>query len=260
MIIKINGLINKIPFFKKIYSRLLNTILLNSKNEFIVNFKNIQLSLNLKDPIDKIIFYKNEYEEKQIGFLCGWIKKNKPSIFIDIGANFGVYSLRISKLFKMLKIIAFEPVLTTFNKLKINIKINNLEKKIKTYNAGLSNTSGIKKMIALKRKNYIQSGGFSFNVPKRKLHNDEVTQYHKSIMGDKILKFRKEKIVIKIDVEGYENKVLLGIKNLLNNNRILLQIEIFDNNFKKINKFLLEKKFKLIKKFNKASDYFYTNY
>jgi hypothetical protein len=79
-------------------------------------------------------------------------------------------------------------------------------------------------------------------------------------VGDKILKFRKEKIVIKIDVEGYENKVLLGIKNLLNNNRILLQIEIFDNNFKKINKFLLEKKFKLIKKFNKTYDYFYTNY
>jgi len=161
MIIKINGLINKIPFFKKIYSRILNTIL-NSNDEFIVNFKNIQLSLNIRDPIDKIIFYKNEYEEKQIRFLSRWIKKNKPSIFIDVGANFGVYSLRISKLFKMLNIIAFEPVLTTFNKLKNNIKINNLEKRIKIYNVGLSNTSGTKKMITLKRRNYIQSGGFSF--------------------------------------------------------------------------------------------------
>ncbi len=114
-------------------------------------------------------------------------------------------------------------------------------------------------MIALKRKNYIQSGGFSFNVPRRKLQNDEITQYHKSLIGDKILKFKNKKIVIKIDVERYENKVLLGIKNLLNNNKILLQIEIFDNNFKKINKFLLEKKFKLIKKFNGTSDYFYVN-
>jgi hypothetical protein len=78
--------------------------------------------------------------------------------------------------------------------------------------------------------------------------------------GDEVLKFKKEKIVIKIDVEGYENKVLLGIKNLLNNNKILLQIEIFDDNFKKINKFLLEKRFKLINKFNKTYDYFYINY
>jgi FkbM family methyltransferase len=223
MIININGWVNKIPFIKKIYSRVLNTILA-SKKEFIVNFKNIRLFINIKDPIDKIIFYKNEYEEMQIKFLSEWINKNKPNIFIDIGANFGVYSLRISKLFQILKVVAFEPVLTTFNKLKMNIKINSLEKRIKTYNLGLSNTNGQKKMVALKRRNYIQSGGFSFNIPKRKLTNEEITQYHKTIKGDKVLKFKKKKVVVKIDVEGYESKVLLGIKNLLNNNKILLQI------------------------------------
>jgi FkbM family methyltransferase len=160
----------------------------------------------------------------------------------------------------MLKVIAFEPVLTTFNKLKMNIQINNLGKRIKTYNVGLSNANGLKKMVALKRRNYIQSGGFSFNVPNRKLTDEEITQYNKTINGDEVLKFKKKKIVVKIDVEGYENKVLLGIKNLLKNNKILLQIEIFDDNFKKINKFLLEKRFKLINKFNKTSDYFYINY
>jgi FkbM family methyltransferase len=259
MIININGWIGKIPLIKKIYSRILN-IILNSRGEFIVKFKNVRLFINVKDPIDKIIFYRNEYEEKQIKFLSDWIKKNKPYIFIDIGANFGIYSLRISKLFKMLKVIAFEPVLTTFNKLKMNIKINNLGKRIKTYNVGLSNANGLKKMVALKRRNYIQSGGFSFNIPKRKLTNEEISQYNKTLKGDGVLKFKKKKIVVKIDVEGYENKVLLGIKNLLKNNKILLQIEIFDDNFKKINKLLLEKRFKLINKFNKTSDYFYINY
>jgi FkbM family methyltransferase len=259
MIVNINEWIGKIPLIKKIYSRILNTIL-NSKKEFIVNFKNIRLFINIKDPIDKMVFYKNEYEEKQIKFLSDWIEKNKPNIFIDIGANFGVYSLRISKLFQMLKVIAFEPVLTTFNKLKMNIKINNLEKRIKTYNVGLSNTNGLKKMIARKRRGYIQSGGFSFNLPQRKLNDEDAIQFHKSIKGDGVIKFKKKKIVIKIDVEGYENKVLLGIKNLLKNNKILLQIEILDDNFKKINKFLLEKRFKLINKFNKTSDYFYINY
>jgi FkbM family methyltransferase len=259
MLININGWISKILFIKKIYWIILN-IALNSKEEFIVNFKNIRLFINIKDPIDKIIFYKNEYEEKQIKFLSDWAKKNKPNIFIDIGANFGIYSLRISKLFQMLKVIAFEPVLTTFNKLKMNIKINNLEKRIKTYNAGLSNTNGLKKMIAQKRRNYIQSGGFSFNLPQRKLNDEDVIQCHKSMKGDGVIKYKKKKIVIKIDVEGYEDKVLLGIKNLLKNNKILLQIEIFDDNFKKINRFLLEKRFKLINKFNKTSDYFYINY
>ena len=259
MIVNINGWISKIPFIKKIYSRILN-IILNSKKEFIVNFKNIRLFINIKDPIDKIIFYKNEYEEKQIKFLSDWIKKNKPNIFIDIGANFGVYSLRISKLFQMLKVIAFEPVLTTFNKLIINIKINNLEKRIKTYNVGLSNSNGLKKMIAQKKNGYIQSGGFSFNIPNKKMDNNHIIQYYKSIRGDKILKLQKKKVVLKIDVEGYESKVLLGMKNLLKKNKVLLQIEIFDNNFKKVNKLLEKNKFKFVSKFKKTSDYFYINY
>jgi FkbM family methyltransferase len=259
MIVKINGWINKIPIIKKIYSKILN-IVLQSKEDFTVNFKNIKLYINIKDPLDKIIFYKNGYEEKQIKFLSEWIRINKANIFIDVGANFGIYSLRISKIFKTLRIIAFEPVLTTFNKLIMNIKINNLEKKIKSFNVGLSNTNGLKRMVALKRRDYVQSGGFSFNIPKGKVSNEIITQYHKSIIGDKILKFKKKKIVIKIDVEGYENKVLLGIKNLLKNNKILLQIEIFNNNFKKINKLLLKYNFKLINKFHKTSDYFYINH
>ena len=259
MIITINGLINKIPIIKKIYSKIL-IFILSSRDEFITNFKDIRLHINIKDPIDKIIFFTNEYEEKQTNFLHQWIKVNNPNIFIDVGANFGIYSLRISKLFKTLKIIAFEPVLTTFNKLKSNIKINNLEKKIKIYNIGLSNTSGLKKMIALKRRDYVQSGGFSFYIPKKKLTDEDVIEYHNTIMGDQVLKFKKKNIVIKIDVEVYENEVLLGMKNLLKNNKILLQIEIFDRNFRKTNKFLLKNKFKLINKIKKTSDYFYINY
>lgn len=259
MITKINGLINKIPIIRKIYPKLLSSVLC-SKKEFIVNFKNIKVFINIKDPLDKLIFYKNEYEEKQLNFLCQWININKPEVFIDIGANFGLYSLQIAKLFKALKVITFEPVPTTFNKLKLNIKINNLEKNIKTFNFGLSNTEGIKKMIALQRKNYIQSGGFSFNIPKRKIAKDEIIQFHKSKVGDKFLKFKNKKIVIKIDVEGYEDKVLLGIKNLIQSNKIFLQIEIFDKNFNKINKFLLKKGFKFINKFEKTSDYFFINH
>ncbi len=76
----------------------------------------------------------------------------------------------------------------------------------------------------------------------------------------KFSNYKKKKIVLKIDVEGYENKVLLGMKNLLKKNKILLQIEIFDNNFKKVNKLLEKNKFKLINKFKKTSDYFYINY
>lgn len=259
MITFINQCITRLPFFKRIYPSLLNVVFkILKKEKFIIKFKNIYLRLNIQDPIDKLVFYKNAYEEKQINFLCKWIKNENPNIFLDIGANFGIYSLRISKLFKHLKILAFEPIPTTFKRLMDNIRLNKL-KKIKAHQIGISNTNGLKRMIALKRKGYVQSGGYSFNIPKRKIAEDEVMEYHKSAWGDKILKFKNKKIVLKIDVEGYERKVLLGIKNVLKNNKVLIQIEIFDNNFKRINSLLLKYKYKLINHFPKSSDYYYTN-
>lgn len=260
MILIFNQLVSKIPIFKRIYpsitSRVLNML---NKYKFIIEFKKIKLQINIKDPIDKEIFFKNAYEEKQTKYLFNIINIEKPDIFLDVGANSGIYSLRISKLFKNLKIFAFEPIPATYKKLLKNIQLNGL-KNIKAYKAGISNSFGEKKMIALKRKGYVQSGGFSFNMPKRKIAKDEVIEFHNTIHGDKFLKFKKKKIFIKIDVEGYEENVILGIKNLLRNNKTFIQIEIFKKNYNKINFLLKKYKFVLVNNINRTSDYFYKNY
>lgn len=260
MILIFNQLLNKIPIFKRIYpsitSRILNML---NKNEFIIRFKKIILQINIKDPIDKEIFFKNAYEEKQTKCLFNFINIEKPNIFLDVGANSGIYSLRVSRLFKNLKIFAFEPIPATYKKLLKNIQLNRF-KNIKAYKIGISNTSEKKKMIALKRKGYVQSGGFSFKIPKRKIANDEVLEFHNTIHGDRFLKFKKKKIFIKIDVEGYEKNVILGIKNLLKKNKTFIQIEIFKKNFNKINLLLKKYNFVLVNKIKRTSDYFYKNY
>ena len=261
MFLIINKYINKLPILKRIYPSILNRILIIlKKNVFIIKFNNIFLRINIKDPIDKIIFYKNSYEEEQIEFIKNYINKNKIKIFIDIGSNIGIYSLIIGKTFKDIKVLSFEPVKNTFNNFNYNIKLNRLTKNIKTFNFGLSNKSGTQKMIALKKKNYIQSGGYSFYIPKRRIQKNEVIEYYKSKIGDKIIKFRNQNLIIKIDVEGFEKEVLYGLKKLLNKNKILIQIEIFEKNFYIINKILNKNKFKLIYKVNKSNDFHYINY
>lgn len=85
-------------------------------------------------------------------------------------------------------------------------------------------------------------------------------EYYKSKIGDKIIKFRNQNLIIKIDVEGFEKEVLYGLKKLLNKNKILIQIEIFEKNFYIINKILNKNKFKLIYKVNKSNDFHYINY
>ena len=58
------------------------------------------------------------------------------------------------------------------------------------------------------------------------------------LVGDEVLKFKNKVITIKIDVEGFELNVLKGIKKLLQNNKCLVQVEIWKINFQKVHKFL----------------------
>ena len=259
-----NKIITTIPILKRLYPSILSSLLIYiKKNIFIIKFKKIYIKIDIKDPIDKEIFFKNSYEDQQIQFLIDNIKDYKRPIFIDIGANKGIYSLLLAKKFKNLKIYGFEPVTSTFNRFVYNIFLNNLKKKIKTYNFGISNSSGNKKMIALKRKNYIQSGGYSFQINKKKIFKDNVTEYYKTKIGDEIIKFKRKNLFIKIDVEGYEEKVLKGLKRLLRDNRVFIQIEIFNKNFNLIDKLLKKNNFYLIHGIehkHSGSDYFYTNY
>jgi hypothetical protein len=114
-------------------------------------------------------------------------------------------------------------------------------------------------MIAFKKNNYIQSGGYSFYIPKRKIHKNEIIEHYRSKIGDSVIKFKNKNIIIKIDVEGFEKEVLHGLKKLLSKNKILLQIEIFKKNFNKINKILNKYKFKLINQIKNSNDFYYTN-
>ena len=76
--------------------------------------------------------------------------------------------------------------------------------------------------------------------------------------GDNLLKLKNQKIAIKIDVERHEKEVLLGLEKLILNNKVFLQIEIFENMEKKVEDLLSQYNFIFISKNGK--DFFYKNY
>lgn len=57
-------------------------------------------------------------------FYADWLKKQKESIFIDIGANIGLYSLIASTNYNFKAIYSFEPHPETYQYLVDNIKVN----------------------------------------------------------------------------------------------------------------------------------------
>ena len=127
---------------------------------------------------------------------------------------------------------------------------------MKKYNYGLSNKNSMLKTRALKKKGFIQSGGFGVINKGDNLQNLH-TEYALFKKADDNFKIRNKTICLKIDVEGHEFFVLDGLKNIFKNNKIFLQIEIFPNNFNKVNKKLYSFGFKRINQIN--GDYYFIN-
>ena len=248
----------KIKILKRIIPSLLKKItkLLNI-NEVIIESQKFLFSLNLNNPIDREIYLKDQYELAQILFLINEIKNNKLEIFIDIGSHMGIYTLLLSEQVKY--VYSFEPLKKNYNQLKRNIKINNLLN-VKYFNIALSDK---KKNIDLWVTDINRSGGYSIydkndeELKKYKLEYISISQ-SASDKGDNLLNISKNKIAIKIDVERHEEKVLIGMKKILSQNDVVMQIEIFETRKKKIFNLLKELNFKYLKNIKK--DYYFKNF
>ena len=258
----IKKLLKKIPVIKRIYPSIIKKIYsyLNTE-EINYEYFGLKLKGNIKEPMDKEIFLFSEYEHLQINYLLKFIKESKFDYFIDVGANSGLYSMIIARNDSEIKIKSFEPIKKTILKFKENIKLNKDLDNIEIFEFGLSNRNSKLLMKSLKKKNYIQTGGFGVAQSDEILNNLH-TEYAEFKKGDDIFSINNKNIILKIDAEGHEKEVIQGLESNLNKNRILLQIEIFDKNFDSMNKILKDKNFNQIHmiKSDGKKDYYYKNY
>ena len=251
-------LLVKIKIFKRLIPSLVKKKfkLLKIQN-IIINKDGILLSINFENPIDRQIFFKNDYEEEQINYLKQLIKKNNVKRFIDIGAHMGIYSSIISK--EKINVIAFEPYIKSFEQLNVNKKLNNFDN-LNVHNYALSDKN---KKIIMWVPDKERSGGMSIfdknDEELRKYNEDNITKIEAiSLIGDEVLRFKREILAIKIDVERHEYKVLKGINKLLQNNFVILQMEIFDKRQKDIIRYLKVNNF--INFHNIKKDFYFKNF
>ena len=250
------------PILKKGYRKLRKSFLrrylfYTKKEKFVFRLNDILLNLDIRDSIDREIYFTNRYEEEQIKLLLDNIKKYKITRFVDVGANIGIYALTIAKNIPNIKIDAFEPHKGAFERMKANIHQNGFSEIIQIHNLALSNENKEGYLLAGTRFGTYQSGGASVS--------SEGEMKISQVRGDDLIKYTDDIIAIKIDVEGFELSVLQGIENLIKNNKVFLQIEIFDEELSETSKFLEAYNFKLIEKGtfthqDTVKDYFYINF
>ena len=206
--------------------------------KFTVKYLGINYEGALSNFIDWGVYFQEGFEKGLIKIFFNEINKKKIDMFIDIGANSGSISLPIAK---KVKVLCFEPMKYNFAKLKNNFKINKSLKKYRLYNFGASNKNEFQFIQYSDKHSNI---GTASIVRKYKKNNKK--EKIKLKILDKILKFKNKNLIIKIDVEGYEDKVLEGIKNLISNNKVFIYVET--------------KNPKLVKKLNSKFNVFYPKF
>jgi FkbM family methyltransferase len=134
---------------------------------------------------------------------------------IDIGANFGYHTLLFSRECSE-NVYAFEPQIQNFELLEENVKINEVKNVILyNYACGEENCE-IKLPIFNNNHNYMGDVTPNYNL------NDNYS-ISRSIILDE---YNLNKIdLIKLDVQGWEKKVLIGATNLLKTHKPILIVE-----------------------------------
>jgi FkbM family methyltransferase len=160
-----------------------------------------------------------------------WIESfDKDSVFWDIGANIGLYSVYAAKS-KNIQVYAFEPSVFNLELLAKNIHINALSEKVRIIPIALSNCLGFN---LFKMNNPVWGGALStFGESYDQNGKDFNTTFEYTIAGvtaDKAvdLLLSPKPDYIKIDVDGIEHLILEGCENILKTTKSVL-VEINDN-------------------------------
>lgn len=140
---------------------------------------------------------------------------------LDIGANYGMHSLRFSKDYG--QVFSFEPHPAVFQILNFNVAYNNPAKNIAVFNYGLSDKEQVLKLYDHKGHNI---GGSTFEaqfIAEKDAAQKfdcplKVLDDHEAIRGAKIG-------LLKIDTEGHELSVLKGARNLILEQKPVILIE-----------------------------------
>lgn len=193
--------------FKKILARLWQA----DGNEAIVDYPYYGLKLRLQphnNTIErKILLSAKKREAKELAFMQE--KLNNASVFIDIGANMGYYSLMAAQM-GCGTILAFEPNPVVYERFQTNIALNGFQNHIRFFDHGLGSeeSTGTLKLCAIDMGS--STALEDQDQDKAGLEDGQQIQFKIRPLETVLKEEKIETIdVMKIDVEGLEDKILI---------------------------------------------------
>jgi len=165
-----------------------------------------------------ILNYQGDYLIGENAWLKKYLQGKKNPIILDVGAHVGNYSKTIFDIDQESKILAFEPHPSTLKKLITNVKSKNFE----AFNVGVGSSAGALELYDYDTKDGSQHASLYKDVIKTLHKGNPISHLVEIITLDKLLSDKNiiEIDLLKIDTEGNEYNVLLGVKSFLKKRKI----------------------------------------
>ena len=191
--------------------------------------------------------------------MLDWIDENlrDDDVLFDVGANIGIYSVYAALRNIKAMVYAFEPEYSNLHQLKQNIINNNLHEKVVPFAFAISDQTGLSYL-------HIQdfTSGAALSTENKQTINN--TFGKEVVWKEGIATFSLDCIsenidiqpdLIKIDVDGNENKILNGGGKVFSNKKlrsIIIEMIEYLPNYSSIKKQLIDYGFKLEKKYDES--------
>jgi FkbM family methyltransferase len=171
-----------------------------------------------KTPASRGIRLK-EKEPDMINWLDDHLQAS--DIFLDVGANVGIYSLYAARICK--QVVAIEPESLNYATLNKNIFLNQLDQKIVALNVALHDEDFVSQLNVRDFQEGKSGHNFHYEL------NDQLDPFD-PVFKQSVIGLRFDSLVknygvtmpnlIKIDVDGQELRVVQGMKELLRNHLV----------------------------------------
>jgi FkbM family methyltransferase len=187
---------------------------------FEVNFYGYRYVGMFNCTIDWYVYFFGEYSRRELFLLRDLLNLTRNKTVLDVGANVGHHSLYLSRFARYVH--AFEPWGVVRRRLLERITLNSITN-ITVHDVGLSDRNALLNYYAPTNAN---TGSGSFNA----LHDchNQLSEALPVVRGDDYLDSMGVNNVglIKIDVEGWEKYVLLGLQQTIAKNRPIILMEL----------------------------------
>jgi FkbM family methyltransferase len=185
---------------------------------FITDYLGADFHVRLDNSIGREIAFRS-YERDRIENFSALCKNAAPDLFLDVGANCGIYACILLRANIAPRAVLFEPDVENAALLRANLTINNLVARADLHQAAAGRAAGRLTLLPGPTDNKGQSritsgeGGYAVEI----------------VAPDDVVAATGTTLAIKIDVEGFECEALAGMARLLRENRGIVQIETYDH-------------------------------